>query len=145
MARDPLQVLARLRGISLDQARRALADRLREEAAAEARRDGIAATIVREAQMQERQAVESRTVDAYAAWVGRMRDAQHDAQTVVQACTAATGEARTSLSEARAGTRVLEAAMARTRETRRAAAVRREQEALDEAAAWNKRKKPPSE
>jgi hypothetical protein len=145
MARDPLQVLARLRDIALDQARRALADRLREEAAAEARSDGIAATIVREARLQERQALENRTVDAYASWAGRMRDVQHEAQATVQACGVATGEARTSLSEARAGTRAIEAAMARARDVRQAAAARREQQALDEAAAWRRRTEPPSE
>ncbi|HEY3847496.1 MAG TPA: hypothetical protein VGL95_10315 [Acetobacteraceae bacterium] len=135
MARDPLQVLLRLRGIALDAARRALADRLREEAAAAARSAGIAATIARETAVQASQPVERRAVESYAAWLERTHAAQRDAQAATCACAAATAEARTSLNEARAGTRALEAAVARAQDASREAVARLEQQAIDEAAA----------
>lgn len=135
MARDPLQVLLRLRGIALDTARRTLADRLREEAAAAERAASIAATIVCEAAAQAGQAAETRSVESYAAWLGRTQVAQREAQAATRACAAATADARASLNAARTGTRALEAALDRAREARRDAAARLEQQAVDEAAA----------
>jgi hypothetical protein len=135
VARDPLQVLLRLRGIALDTARRALADRLREEAAAAARSAGIAATIARETAVQASQPVERRGLEFYAVWLERTHAAQREAQAATGACVAATAEARVSLNEARAGTRALEAALAQARNSSREAAERLEQQAIDEAAA----------
>jgi hypothetical protein len=139
VARDPLQVLVRLRGIELDIARRALADRLREETAAAAQCAGIAASIARETEVQLSQPAERRAAASYAAWLGRTLDAQREAQAAARACAAATAEARASLNEARAGTRALESAMAQARDAGRDAAVRLEQQAIDEAAAGCRR------
>ena len=135
MARRPLQVLLRLRGIALDQARRALADRLREEAVAAERSAAIAATIAREAALQAGEPVEHRTVETYAAWLGPAQVAQREAEAATRACAAATAEARASLNTARAETRALEAALAHVQEVREAVALRLEQQAVDEAAA----------
>jgi hypothetical protein len=135
VARDPLQVLLRLRGIALDTARRALAERLREEAAAAARSAGIAATIARETVVQASQPVERRGLESYAIWLERTHATQREAQAATRACAAATAGARVSLSDARAGTRALEAALAQARDSRRQAAARLEQQAIDEAAA----------
>ena len=134
MARDPLQVLLRLRGITLDQARRDLADRLREESAAAERCADIAAMIVREATAQMNQPPEGRTVESYAAWLGRTRIVQQQAQAASQACVAATAEAQLSLNEARAAKRVLEAEQEHARDVAQDAAMRREQQVLDEVA-----------
>jgi flagellar export protein FliJ len=139
MARHPLQVLLRVRGIALDAARRALADRLREEAAAAEQCAGIAATIARETAVQVSQPTERRTLETYAAWLGRAHDARREAQAATLACTAATAEARMSLNEARAGTRALEAVLAHVQEVHDAAAARLEQRTVDEAAARCKR------
>jgi flagellar export protein FliJ len=135
VARDPLQVLLRLRGIALDTARRALADRLREEAAATDRSAAIAATIAHETQAQARQPAETRSLESYAAWLARTQVAQREAQAAARACASATADARTSLNEARAGARALESALEHAREARRDAAARLEQQAIDEAAA----------
>ena len=134
MARDPLQVLLRLRGIALDQARRTLADRLRDEAAAAERSAGIAAAIVQEAGVQHALPADGRTMDGYAAWLARTQAAQRQAQTAAHACAAATADARASLSEARGDTRALEVALEHARDVRRAAAARQEQMTLDEVA-----------
>ena len=139
MARDPLQVLLRLRGISLDAARRALADRLREETAAAARCAGIEATIAHETQVQLSQPMESRAAGSYAAWLARALGERRDAQAASRTCATATAEARVSLNEARAETRALEAALEHVGDTRRIAAARLEQQAVDEAAAGCKR------
>ena len=135
MARDPLQVLLRLRGIGLDAARRALAERLRAEAAAAEQCAGIEAGIAAETAAQRNQPPERRTLDAYAAWLGNARGAQRAAQAATRACEAATAAARASLHEARAGTRALEAALTQAQELREGAAARQEQQAVDEAAA----------
>lgn len=135
MARDPLPVLLRLRGIGLDAASRALADRLREEATAAARCAGIEAMIVRETAVQLSQAEEARTADSYAAWLGHAQTVRHAAREAVRTSLAATAEARAALNEARAATRTLEAALARVQDARRSATARLEQRAVDEAAA----------
>jgi hypothetical protein len=139
VARDPLQVLLRLRGIGLDAARRELAERLRDETAASARSAGIATTIAHESEVQLSQPMERRMVESYVAWLGHARDAQREAQVATRACAAASGEARSSLNQARAATRALEAALALAREARESAAARLEQQAVDEAAAGCKR------
>lgn len=139
MVRHPLEVLRRLRSIALDQARRALADRLREEAAAAEQSATIAATIARETAVHAGEPVEHRTVETYAAWLGRAQVAQREAEAARWACVAATVEARGSLNDARAGTRALEAAVAQMLEVQADAAARLEQQAVDEAAAGCKR------
>jgi hypothetical protein len=62
-----------------------------------------------------------------------------EAQAASDACAAATSEARTALNEARAGKRALEAAVEHGREATREAAVRLDQQAVDEAAAGRRR------
>jgi len=139
VARDPMQVLLRLRGIALDAARRALADRLREEMAAVAQCAGVAAAIAHEAEVHLGQPVASRMAESYAAWLARAHVQRRDAQAAAQTCATATAEARVSLNEARAGSRALEAVLAQIQDTRRSAAARLEQQAVDEAAAACKR------
>jgi hypothetical protein len=139
VARDPLQVLLRLRGIGLDAARRALGDRLREEDLAVARHAGIAASIVRETNVQLGLPVERRTDDSFVAWLGRTQPVLREAQAASDACAVATGEARVALNEARAGKRALEAAVEHGREVAREGAERLEQQLVDEAAAASKR------
>jgi ABC-type branched-subunit amino acid transport system ATPase component len=139
MARDPLPVLLRLRNIALDAARRALADRLREESAAAERSAGIAATIARETVVQASQPVERRTGESYVAWLRSTRVAQREAEAAARACGEATAQARVSLNEARTESRALEAALERAADAARSVAARLEQYAVDEAAAGCKR------
>ena len=108
MARNPLQVLLRVRGIALDEARRALADRLREETAAAERSAAIAATVARENLLQGSQPAEGGTLDSHAAWLARTLGAQRDAAAALRACVAASAAARALLNEARAAARALE-------------------------------------
>ena len=135
MGRDPLQVLRRLRGITLDAARRALADRLGEETAAASRAADVAGTIARETAAQGGQPDFGATSDNYAAWLARMQDERRAARQTERAATEAVGRARTAVTEERAAARALEAALAHALESRRTAEARQEQRALDEAAA----------
>jgi hypothetical protein len=139
VARDPLPVLLRLRNIALDAARRALADRLREEGAAAERCADLAATIGRETEVQASEPVERGTGESYVAWLRSARAAQHEAEAASRACTAATVQARGSLNRARTESRVLEAALERAADAALSAATRLEQRAVDEAAAGCKR------
>jgi len=139
VARNPLQVLLRVRGIALDEARRALADRLREETAAAEHCAAIAATVARENLLQGSQPAEGGTLDSHAAWLARTLGAQRDAAAALRACVAASAAARALLNEARAAARALEAALEHVQDASRAAAARVEQAAVDEAAAGCKR------
>ncbi len=139
MARHPLQTLLRVRGIALDAARRALADRLQEELAAADRCSAISATIAREAALQVSLPVQRGTTKSYVAWLERTQLAHRDAEATVRARVAATVEARASLNEERTGVRALEAVLEQIQAVARDTAARVEQAAVDEAAAGCKR------
>ena len=133
-------MLLRLRGITLDAARRALADRLREEAAAADRAADVAGTIARETAAQAGQPDFGATSDNYAAWLARTQDARREArQAATEPATAATaGHALPLTDERAAGPRAGGGAGARAGGAPDAAA-RLEQQAVDEAAAGCKR------
>ncbi|HUB13526.1 MAG TPA: hypothetical protein VMB34_16375 [Acetobacteraceae bacterium] len=133
MPRDPLRVLLRLRGITLDAARRALAERLRDEAVAAARAAGLAAAMDAEAAAR-RGLPDAAATDIYAAWLSRMQGARHAAQDAVQRSAAAASEARTVVGSERAAARALESALAHARQAHELTEARAEQSVLDEAA-----------
>ena len=140
MARDPLLVLSRLRSITLDAARRALADRLGEQDSAAARAADVAATQVREADAQARLPELATAPDAYAAWLTRIHAQRDAAQTAVKTATESTTAARVTVNEERAAARALEAVLTQAQERRRREAARQEQRALDEAAGSRRRR-----
>ena len=138
MPRDPLAVLLRLRGIALDTARRALAERMAAEADAAARADALRDAVAGETVSQATQPGERWMAEAFATWLGRIRLAQRDAADAVRRGAAATSEARAVVQEARVGVRTLEAMLAEQAAHRRDTAARTEQAALDEAGAARK-------
>ena len=135
MARDPLLVLSRLRRIALDAARRSLADRLGEQDAALARSADVAATLTRETAAQASSPELAAAPDPYARWLHRMQPVRKDADMAVRTATAATNDARRSVSMALGDSKALDALLAHAQERRAALDARRQQAALDEAAA----------
>lgn len=129
MPRDPLAVLARLRRIETDRARRLVAERLARESGAEA---GHAAACT--ALVTEREAAAAHPA-AHAAWLPRALAARDRTALARDLAVRDTAAARDALAEARAAERALEMlAEARAAEARRAA-LRAEQARLDAFAA----------
>jgi flagellar export protein FliJ len=134
MARDPLVVLARLQGMALDAARRALADRLGEQDAAAERSAAVVATLAQETAAQAHLPEFAASPDTYATWLRRMQQARQAAQRALHTATGATAAARATVNEERVAVRALEVVVAKVRERRRREAARQEQRVLDEAA-----------
>lgn len=132
MKRDPLDALMRLRRIAADKARRDLADCLRAESAAAEAVASIAASIEHEAGVATDIAAGDAEVEAFAAWLRRMRPAQRAAETAAQEATADTAEARAALAMARAAVRAVEEMQSHHEDAARAAAERAAQRELDE-------------
>ena len=95
MTRDPLEALLRLRRMAADEARRGLAECLRIESEAAAAVAAIEAAIARETAAATSLAAGDAEVEAFAAWLRRIRPKQH-------AALAAEDEAETATVRARA-------------------------------------------
>jgi len=134
MAHDPLRVLLRVRQLTLDAARRHLADRMRSEAAAVARSAEVAMTIAQETSAQTARPELAGVPNAYAAWLARIKDVQCAANEAVRSSALATADARVSVNDERVAARALEAVSALAEETRRRNLAQEEQRMLDEAA-----------
>jgi flagellar export protein FliJ len=132
MKQDPLEALMRLRRIAADKARRDLADCLRAESAAAEAVATIAASIEHEAEVATDLAAGDAEVEAFAAWLRRMRPTQRAAETAVEEATADTAEARAALAMARAAVRAVEEMQAHHADAARVAAERAAQRELDE-------------
>jgi flagellar export protein FliJ len=134
MKHDPVQSLLRLRQIAADQARRELAECLRAESDAAAAIAAIEAAIAREMEAATNLAGGDAEVEAFAAWLRRMRPQQQAADAARVATEAATSEARAVLGAARAAVRAVEAVVERNAAATRAEAARKAQAELDEVA-----------
>jgi flagellar export protein FliJ len=132
MKRDPLEALMRLRRIAADKARRDLADCLRAESAAVAAVEAFAASIEHEAEVATDLAAGDAEVEAFAAWLRRIRPRQRAAETAVEEAAAETAEARAALAMASAAVRAVEEMQAHHADAARAAAERAAQRELDE-------------
>lgn len=126
MARDPLRLLARLRGIARDAARRSLAEAEATRAAAEAAHSAAAEAPLREAAC-------AAPAD-YGAWLPAAREARVTAENVLLRADAAAEVAREALVAARAEAEALERLRAARRAALRRARLAREQVALEDAA-----------
>jgi len=134
MARDPLRVLLTVRQQTADQARQALAECLKLEAALVDAIRAIDQAAQRELQEAERSWHRGGMPDLFAAWRKR---AQLDRRAAVAALAAAesrTAEARAVLASARSGARVVEQLIEQRAAAARATAAEREQHALDDIA-----------
>lgn len=134
MKQDPLEALLRLRQVGLDQSRRDLADCLRAEGDAETVVASIAASIEHEAEVVTDLSAGDAEVEAFAAWLRRMRPRQQAAQQAAEQATADTAAARAALAVAQAAVRVVEEMLAHRADAARAEAERAAQRELDEIA-----------
>lgn len=132
MTHDPLEALIRLRRLAADQARRDLADCLRNEAAAAQTIASIEAAVERETDAATSLAAGDAEVEAFAAWLRRMRPRQHAAHVAEDQAEAETAQARIVLGAARAAVQAAEDMLDEHKTVLRAAAERHEQHDLDE-------------
>jgi len=134
MKQDPLEALLRLRQVGVDQSRRDLADCLRAEDEAEAAMASISASIEHEAEVVTDLSAGDAEVEAFAAWLHRMRPLQREAQRAVEKAAADIAAARAALAIAQAAVRVVEEMLAHHADAVRAEAERAAQRELDEIA-----------
>jgi hypothetical protein len=134
-----LQVMARMRRLVVEEARRHLSDCLAAEAiAAKARRDA-AGLLAREREAASDPSAPDNAVEAYAAWLPRGRAGLELAEAALRRAEAASGHARAQLGAARAAEEAVQRRLAAARDAERAEQIRRDQAAIDEAAARTRR------
>lgn len=134
MKRDPLEALLRLRQVAVDRSRRDLADCLRAEAEAEGDVRAIDASIEHEAELVSDLGAGDAEVEAFAAWLRRMRPRQREAKCAVEQAEADTGAARAALAMAQAAVRAVEEIQLHQADAARADAERAAQREIDEMA-----------
>jgi colicin import membrane protein len=133
MKRDPLDALLRLRHIAADKARHDLADCLRTESEAFAKLAAIAASVEHEAEVAADLATGDAEVEAFAAWLRRIRPAQRAAEAALEKAAAETAEARAVLAMARVAVRAAEEMQSHHADAARAQAERDAQREIDES------------
>lgn len=134
MKSDPLASLLRLRRLTADQARRELADCLRAESEAKQAIAAIDAKIARETEVATALAGGDAEVEAYAAWLRRIRPSQQAARVAEAATIAQTTEARAVLAMARAAVRAVEELPTQRGAEERMTAEHQAQREIDEVA-----------
>jgi flagellar export protein FliJ len=134
MKHDPLESLLRLREVAVDEARRHLADCLRIESEAAAKVAAIEAAIARETEAASSLAASDAEVQAFAAWLHRIRPEQQAAHAGEETAEAATAEVRAVLSAARAGVRAVEQMLENKAKAAHEEAERKTQGQIDEVA-----------
>jgi flagellar export protein FliJ len=134
MKSDPLAGLLRLRRLTADQARRELADCLQAEGQAEQALAAIDAEIAHETEVATSLAAGDVEVEAYAAWLRRMRPREVAARAAEAATIADTTEARAVLAMARAAVRAVEELLTQRDTEERMVAERHAQREIDEVA-----------
>lgn len=134
MKRDPLEALLRMRQVAVDHSRRDLADSLRAEAEAETALQAINTAIEHETEVVSDLGAGDAEVEAYAAWLHRMRPRQREAARAVEQAEAETAMARAALAMAQAAVRVVEEMQAHHADAARTAAERAAQREIDEMA-----------
>ena len=134
MTRDPLQTLVRLRRAAVDEARRGLAECLCEEGEAASAVSAIESAIARETEAAGNLAAGDVEVEAFGAWLRRIRPERQAALAAAEAATEAVVQARVVLAAARAAMQAAEEVLAEHAAPARAAAGRRDQAEIDEAA-----------
>jgi flagellar protein FliJ len=134
VTRDPLESLLRLRRLAVDQGRRALADCLRLESQAAEAVATIEAAIEHEFEVATRLTSGDAEVEAFAAWLRRIRPKQHAARAAGEQAEAGTTQARAVLAAARAAVRAAEEMLEKHVASRLAEGERQAQRDIDEAA-----------
>ena len=134
MTQDPLESLLRLRRLAVDEARRGLADCLRAESQAAEALAALEAAIERETDVAADLNAGDAEVEAFAAWLRRMRPKQQAAHAAEAEAEAATAQGRAILAAARAAVSAVEDMLAEHTAERKAEAQRQAQREIDEAA-----------
>jgi len=134
MTQDPLESLLRLRRLAVDEARRGLADCLRAESQAAEALAALEAAIERETDVAADLSAGDAEVEAFAAWLRRMRPKQQAAHAAEAEAEAATAQGRAILAAARAAVSAVEDMLAEHTAERKAEAQRQAQREIDEAA-----------
>ncbi|MGC1413201.1 MAG: hypothetical protein WA864_30155 [Acetobacteraceae bacterium] len=134
MSHDPLEALLRLRRLAADEARRGLAECLRAEGEAAVAVATIEAAIDCETEAATSLAAGDAEVEAFAAWLRRIRPKQRAALAAAEAAEAATTQARGVLGATRAAVQAVEETLEKQAAVVRAEAERRAQAEIDEAA-----------
>ena len=133
MTQDPLESLLRLRRLAVDEARRGLADCLRAECQAAEALAALEAAIERETDVAADLSAGDAEVEAFAAWLRRMRPKQQAAHAAEAQAEAATAQGRAILAAARAAVSAVEDMLAEHTAERKAEAQRQAQREIDEA------------
>jgi flagellar export protein FliJ len=134
MTQDPLESLLRLRRLAVDDARRGLADCLRAESRAAQVVAAIEAAIEHETDVAVSLSTGDAEVEAFAAWLRRIRPKQHAAHAAEAEAEAATAQGRAILAAARAAVSAVEDTLAKHAAARMAEVQRQDQREIDEAA-----------
>jgi flagellar export protein FliJ len=134
MTHDPLDALLKVRRMAADEARRGLAECLRAESEAIAAIVEIEASIGRETEAATSLAADDAEVEAFAAWLRRIRPQQRAAHAAAEEAEAAATQARMLLGAACAAIRAAEEMLAKHAAEARAAAQRKGQAEIDEMA-----------
>lgn len=139
MRDEPLLTLRRLRRLALDEARLTLADCVTEETRAAAAVRTIGDDIRRETECASSVEADDTMVEAFAAWLRRIRVEQQAAEMALREAEGRTHEARAVLTIARGAVEAVEKELVRRNEVRLKEAQRLEQRSLDEIGARSSR------
>ena len=134
MKQDPLESLRRLRQVAADEARRSLAECLQIESEAAGAVAAIEAAIELETEAASSLAAGDLEVEAFAAWLRRIRPEQQSARVAQEAAEAATTQARAVLGAARAAIRAVKQMLDHKAVTALQEAERKAQREIDEVA-----------
>ena len=129
---DPMPIVARLRNLAVDEARRALADCVTMEASAEAALRLMDTVIAAETDAAGDLSGDDQSVEDFAAWLRRIGVERRAAAAALESAEVRSTEARAALSASRSAARAMEELLLRRDANRRAIAERREQAVLDE-------------
>ena len=136
MQRDPLSALLKLHRLSVDRARRDLAEHLQAERQAEAALHQAGAELHQQATEAGHLAQNAGYADAFALWLPRGQAAVQASRDAVARAEAATASARTTLGRLRAAARATEDLIGRRRAAKALTLARKEEAVLDEAGQW---------
>ena len=132
---DALHVVLRIGRLAVEEAQRSLAECLGAEMAAAEALSALDAAIMAETDAVSHVSADDRTVEEFGAWLQRITvDRRAAAATLMQTETRS-AEARAVLASSRSSVRAAEALLATQAAAARTADERKEQAALDEAAA----------
>jgi len=134
MACDPLEALLRLRRLAVDEARRGVAACVDAEAEAARTVARLKEAIERETEVASSLTTDDADVEAFAAWLRRIRPEQAAAHAARERAETETARARAVLAAAHVAERAAEAMLEQQASARLAEAERLAQRDIDEAA-----------